>query len=166
MAGDPGLDAAAAEGGFPMPELVVENVTGRVVRHDGRHRCAMVALSGGDRVPVAIRYRDQGTWTLSWFEIGHAPGSIRTGEATFRDREGADALKSRLENGGGRDGAACRMIVLAHREGNATDGTDLPAKLSGQFDASLTVPTSGMARAVPKIGRCPGEDAGRVQVNP
>jgi hypothetical protein len=42
-----------------MPFLTVDEDTGKVVGHEGRHRAAAIIEAGGDRMPVAIRLRDK-----------------------------------------------------------------------------------------------------------
>ena len=152
------LHAGGGDGRFAMPHLVVDAAPGRILEHDGRHRCALVARARGRKVPVAMRFRDGGTWVLTWVESGDSPTYVATREESFPAREAALARKGRPERGqGGPEGTSCWMFDLVHAGGGWAGGTSLPETLTGQFDPAISMGTRG----IPAVRVTPGEGNAR-----
>lgn len=94
-------------GKYNMPFLKVSFPDGKIFGHEGRHRAAMVARKGGDRIPVIIYpYEDTGyevTYKY-WDESGYRQERTLTGfsDEESAHRAGEEALRAFPEDDRGR----------------------------------------------------------------
>lgn len=149
--------------GYYAPFLDVDAETGRVSGHEGRHRAAMIAQSGGDKFPVMIKlYQGERYYIIGKkvyvdgpddepFEIEMS--SYEEAEATL---EKMRVEGDNLDNDWWYSGLKIKTNYShihkgspAHRDPDSFKKkpfvvSDMPAALVGQFDPSVVIPTSRM----------------------
>lgn len=125
-----------------MPHLVVEPGSGRVLEHDGRHRCAMVARAGGHVVPVAIRFRAPSVFALHWMTLRP---QVEHCQQDFAWPEQAVKRLRELQVQG------AILVQEERRDGPMLPGNRMPDVLLGQYDAGYSTSTVGWTVVKPRL---------------
>lgn len=149
-----------------MPFLNVLYPSGQVTGHEGRHRAAMIIKAGGTSFPVMLSFRSEYRFVLLYQQTNYETEPEETSEhtETFTDMKALEARQQELRTlnnnldqpfsyGYFRTETEGGTILRGNPERQDRQNpfsyakwqpSDMPARLIGQYNSAIHVPTSRM----------------------